>query len=122
MLCLRLFDSCRLSLLLVKTVCIMQKKIAAFLFSTRLMGVLFISYFVAMIIGTFLDVGQETSPTPYSRYWIYDTWWFTGIHIMFVINFLGNIMRFKLLRKEKITTLIFHLSFYPLCTDKHLTS
>ncbi len=89
----------------------MQKKIASFLFSTRLMGVLFITYFVAMIIGTFLDRGQETSPTPYSRYWIYDAWWFSAIHVLFVINFLGNIVRFKLLRKEKITTLIFHLSF-----------
>ena len=89
----------------------MQKKIAAFLFSTRLMGLLFIAYFVAMAVGTFLDQGQETSPTPYSRYWVYNSWWFTLIHILFVINFLGNIFRFKLLRKEKITTLIFHLSF-----------
>ncbi len=89
----------------------MQKKIASILFSTRLMGILFITYFVAMGVGTFLDVGQETSPTPYSRYWIYDAWWFTLIHILFVINFIGNIFRYKLLRKEKITTLIFHLSF-----------
>lgn len=89
----------------------MQKKIASILFSTRLMGVLFIAYFVAMIIGTFLDRGMETSPTPYSRYWIYDAWWFTLIHVMFVINFLGNIVRFRLLRKEKITTLVFHASF-----------
>ncbi len=89
----------------------MQKKLAAFLFSTRLMGLLFIVYFVAMGVGTFLDQGQETSPTPYSRYWVYNSWWFTLIHILFVINFVGNIFRFKLLRKEKITTLIFHLSF-----------
>ena len=89
----------------------MQKKLAAFLFSTRLMGLLFIVYFVAMAVGTFLDQGQETSPTPYSRYWVYNSWWFTLIHILFVINFVGNIFRFKLLRKEKITTLIFHLSF-----------
>ena len=89
----------------------MQKKLFNFLFSTRLMGLLFITYFVAMAVGTFLDRGQETSPTPYSRYWVYNSWWFTLIHVMFVINFLGNIFRFKLLRKEKITTLIFHLSF-----------
>ncbi len=89
----------------------MQKKIASILFSTRLMGILFIAYFVAMAVGTFLDIGQETSPTPYSRYWIYDAWWFTLIHILFVVNFIGNIFRYKLLRKEKITTLVFHLSF-----------
>ncbi len=89
----------------------MQKKIAAFLFSTRFMGFLFIAYAAAMIVGTFMDRGQETSPTPYSRYWVYNSWWFTAIHIFFVINFVGNIFRFKLLRKEKITTLIFHSSF-----------
>jgi len=89
----------------------MQKKLVNILFSTRLMGLLFITYFVAMAVGTFLDRGQETSPTPYSRVWVYNSWWFTLIHILFVINFLGNIFRFKLLRKEKITTLIFHLSF-----------
>ncbi|TVZ51536.1 cytochrome c biogenesis protein CcsA [Dokdonia sp. Hel_I_53] len=89
----------------------MQKKIASILFSTRLLGLLFIVYFVAMAVGTFLDQGQETSPTPYSRYYIYDAWWFTAIHVLFVINFIGNITRYNLLRKEKITTLIFHSSF-----------
>ena len=89
----------------------MQKKIANILFSTRLMGFLFIAYFMAMIVGTFLDYGQETSPTPYSRYWVYNSWWFTGIHIFLAINFIGNIFRYRLLRKEKITTLTFHLSF-----------
>ena len=38
----------------------MQKKLFNFLFSTRLMGMLFITYFVAMAVGTFLDQGQET--------------------------------------------------------------
>ena len=89
----------------------MQKKLVNILFSTRLMGLLFITYFVAMAVGTFLDYAQETSPTPYSRVWVYNSWWFSLIHILFVINFLGNIFRFKLLRKEKITTLIFHVSF-----------
>lgn len=89
----------------------MQKKLASILFSTRFTGFLFITYAVAMIVGTFMDRGQDTSPTPYSRYWVYDSWWFTAIHIFFVINFIGNIFRFKLLRKEKITTLIFHASF-----------
>ena len=99
----------------------MQKKIASILFSTRLMGILFISYFVAMAVGTFLDIGQETSPTPYSRYWVYDSWWFSLIHILFVINFIGNIFRFRLLRKEKITTLLFHISFILILVGAGIT-
>ncbi|NRA91139.1 MAG: cytochrome c biogenesis protein CcsA [Psychroserpens sp.] len=89
----------------------MQKKIANLLFSTRLTAVLFIVYAIAMIVGTFLDANQETSPTPFTRYWIYNAWWFELIMVLFTINFIGNIFRYRLLRKEKWATLILHLSF-----------
>ena len=89
----------------------MLKKIANILFSTRLTAVLFIAYAAAMAVGTFLDVGQSTSPTPYSRNLIYDAWWFEAIMVVFMINFVGNIFRYRLLRKEKWATLVLHLSF-----------
>ena len=37
----------------------MLKKIANFLFSTRLTAFLFLAFAIAMAIGTFLDVGQK---------------------------------------------------------------
>ena len=89
----------------------MLKKIANILFSTRLSSVLFIAYAAAMAVGTFLDVGQSTSPTPYSRNLIYNAWWFEAIMVVFMINFVGNIFRYRLLRKEKWATLVLHLSF-----------
>ncbi len=89
----------------------MLKKLSNILFSTRLTAVLFIGFALAMGIGTFMDSGQTTSPTPYSRTLIYNAWWFETIMVLFVINFVGNIFRFKLLRKEKWATLIMHLSF-----------
>jgi cytochrome c-type biogenesis protein CcsB len=89
----------------------MQKKLANILFSTRLTGILFIVYAIAMIVGTFMDAGQETSPTPYSRHYIYNAWWFEAIQILFMINFIGNIFRYRLLRKEKWATLTLHLAF-----------
>ena len=89
----------------------MQKKIANFLFSTRLTAVLFILFAVAMAIGTILDRNMDTSPTPYTRNLIYNAWWFESIMVFFVINFVGNIFRFKLLRKEKWATLTLHLAF-----------
>ncbi|MCD2259655.1 cytochrome c biogenesis protein CcsA [Psychroserpens luteolus] len=89
----------------------MQKKLANILFSTRLTGILFIVYAVAMITGTFLDAGQETSPTPFTRHYIYNAWWFEAIMVLFMINFIGNIFRYRLLRKEKWATLILHLAF-----------
>ncbi len=89
----------------------MQNKIGKILFSTRLTAILFITFAIAMAIGTFLDAGQETSPTPYSRALIYNTWWFEGIMVFFIINFMGNIFRFRLYKKAKWATLTLHLSF-----------
>ncbi|BAO76950.1 cytochrome c biogenesis protein CcsA [Winogradskyella sp. PG-2] len=89
----------------------MQKKIANFLFSTRLTAVLFIVYAAAMATGTILDRNMETSPTPYTRELIYNAWWFEAIMVFFIINFIGNIFRFRLHKKEKWATLILHLAF-----------
>ncbi|WP_425075137.1 cytochrome c biogenesis protein CcsA [Psychroserpens sp. S379A] len=89
----------------------MQKKITNILFSTRLTGILFIVFAVAMIVGTFLDANQETSPTPYTRQLIYNTWWFELIMVLFTVNFVGNIFRYRLFSKKKWATLTLHLAF-----------
>lgn len=89
----------------------MLKKLSNILFSTRLTGTLFLVFAISMIIGTWMDAGQDTSPTPYSRTLIYNAWWFEGIMVIFVINFIGNIFRYRLLRKEKWATLTLHLAF-----------
>lgn len=82
------------------------------------MAVLFIVYALAMAIGTFVE---NSFTTLTAREWIYDAWWFEVIMIFFVINFLGNIYRFKLLRKEKLTTLVFHLSFILILVGAGIT-
>ena len=89
----------------------MIKKLSNLLFSTRLTGMLFILFAIAMAVGTFMDQGQSTSPTPYSRTLIYNAWWFEAIMCVFIVNFAGNIFRYRLLRKEKWATLTLHLSF-----------
>lgn len=75
------------------------------------MAVLFIAFAVAMAIGTFLDAGGDTSPTPYSRELIYNAWWFELIMLLFAINFLGNIKRYQLHKRKNWATLTLHLSF-----------
>lgn len=89
----------------------MQKKLAAILFSTRLTGILFIVFAVAMGIGTFMDASSESPPTNYSRVLIYNAWWFEAIMVLFTVNFIGNIFRYRLHRKERWATLLLHLSF-----------
>ena len=89
----------------------MQKKIASILFSTRLTSTLFLVFAAAMAVGTFLDSGYENAPSNYTRELIYNAWWFEAIMLLFVINFIGNVFRFRLYKKGKLTTLLLHASF-----------
>ncbi|MGL2963404.1 cytochrome c biogenesis protein CcsA [Flavobacterium sp. RSB2_4_14] len=86
----------------------MEKKLYSFLFSTRLMAVLFIGFAVAMAAGTFIESKYNTDT---ARILVYNSWWFEAIMLFFVINFIGNIKRYQLYKKEKWATLLFHLSW-----------
>ncbi|WP_419211379.1 cytochrome c biogenesis protein CcsA [Maribacter sp. X9] len=77
-------------------------------FSTRLMAILFIVFAAAMAFGTFIESWYSTET---ARIWIYNTLWFEAIMVFFVINFIGNIGRYRLLRWEKWPVLILHLSW-----------
>jgi hypothetical protein len=99
----------------------MQKKIAAVLFSTRLTATLFLVFAVAMAVGTFLDVGYQNAPSAYTTALIYNAWWFEAIMLLFVINFVGNIFRYRLHKKEKWTTLLLHLSFILILVGAFVT-
>ena len=72
------------------------------------MAVLFILFATAMGIATFIenDFGTQTS-----KALIYNTWWFEAIMVFFLINFFGNIFRYRLHKKEKWPVLMFHLAF-----------
>ncbi|MEZ7515448.1 cytochrome c biogenesis protein CcsA [Flavobacterium frigidarium] len=86
----------------------MNKKLFSFLFSTRLMALLFIVFAVAMGVGTFIESKYNTDT---ARILIYNAWWFEVIMVFFLINFFGNVKRYQLLKKEKWATLLLHLSF-----------
>ncbi len=78
------------------------------MFSTRLMALLFITFAIAMGVGTFVESKYNTDT---ARIWIYNAWWFEVIMVFFMINFVGNIKRYQLLKKEKWATLLLHLAF-----------
>ena len=83
-------------------------KVISFLSSTRLMAVLFIVFAFAMAVGTFIEDAYNTET---ARLYIYNAKWFEIIMLFFVINFIGNIKRYQLHKKEKWATLLLHLSF-----------
>ncbi|MFD2568118.1 cytochrome c biogenesis protein CcsA [Pseudotenacibaculum haliotis] len=85
-----------------------MKKLFNILYSTRLMAILFIVFATAMGIATFIenDYGTQTA-----KALVYNTRWFEAIMVFFVINFFGNIFRYRLTKKEKWPVLMFHLAF-----------
>ena len=85
-----------------------MKKAFNFLFSTRLMAILFLAFAGAMAVATFIE---NDFGTPTARVLVYNAWWFETIMLLFVINFVGNIVKFNLLQPKKWVTLLFHLSF-----------
>ncbi len=99
----------------------MAKKLFEILFSTRLTAILFVVFAAAMATATFLDKSSGTSPTPYTRELIYNAWWFEAIMGLFIINFVGNISKYRLLRKEKWATLVLHLSFILIILGSFVT-
>lgn len=72
------------------------------------MAVLFLTFAIAMGVGTFIESKYNTDT---ARILIYNTKWFEAIMFIFMINFFGNIKRYQLLKKEKWATLLLHLSF-----------
>jgi len=89
-----------------------------FFFSTRLMAILFITFAVAMAFGTFIESKYSTDT---ARIYIYNAWWFEAIMVFFVINFIGNMFRYRLLRWEKWPVLILHLSWILIIVGAFVT-
>ena len=84
------------------------QKLISFFYSTKLMAILFITFAVAMAVGTFVENSYDTDT---ARIWVYNTWWFEAIMGLFVVNFIGNISRYRLLKKENWAVLVLHLSW-----------
>lgn len=96
----------------------MQKKIASIVFSTRLTAFLFIVFAVALGAGTFIENYYSTAT---AKVWIYNALWFEVIMAFFVLNFLGNIVRYRLHKKEKWSSLLLHLSFILILVGAFVT-
>ena len=86
----------------------MLKQLTQFLISTRLMAVLFLAYGAALAMGTFVETWYNTDT---AKIWIYNAWWFELIMALFVINFIGNIGRYRLLKRENWAVFVLHASW-----------
>lgn len=85
-----------------------MKKILSKLISTRTMAVLLLVYAFSMAYATFLE---NDYGTPTAKALIYEAKWFELLMVLLILNFIGNITRYRLWRREKWPVLVFHLSF-----------
>lgn len=72
------------------------------------MAVLFLIYAAALGIGTFIETYHSTDT---ARIWVYNAWWFEFIMFLFLVNFIGNIRRYQLLKKENWAVFVLHISW-----------
>ena len=86
----------------------MGSKFLQLLFSTKFMLILLILFPIAMGVGTFLESWYSTDA---ARIWVYNAWWFELLMLLLILNFIGNIKKYNLLSKERLSVLILHLSF-----------
>jgi cytochrome c-type biogenesis protein CcsB len=73
-----------------------------------MMGVLFVLFAIAMAVATYLE-NDNGSAFAYNM--VYNTRWFELILVLLAVNLIGQVILFKLLRREKLTVALFHLSF-----------
>jgi hypothetical protein len=85
-----------------------MKKIFDAIFSPKLTLILLIIFTVSIGTATFIE---EKYDMVTAQLLVYDARWFEVILIFLVLNFIGNISRYQLLRKEKLAGLLFHLAF-----------
>lgn len=72
------------------------------------MAVLLLVFAFSMAYATFLE---NDYGTPTAKALIYEAKWFELIMVLLILNFIGNIGRYRLWKREKWPVLVFHLAF-----------
>ena len=78
------------------------------LFSTRLTAVLLFLFLAVLAFGTFFESATNTDT---AQRIIYRTHWLELILFLMGINLIGNIFKYKMYRKEKWPSFLYHVSF-----------
>src|SRR5680860_356480 len=85
-----------------------MKKIIKLVISSKATLVLLLIFTIAIVAGTFIE---EIYDITTAKLIIYNAKWFEIVLVLLVINFIGSIKRYNLLRLEILTELLFHSAF-----------
>jgi cytochrome c-type biogenesis protein CcsB len=95
-----------------------MQKLFDVIFSPRLTLMLLILFAAAIGSATFIEEKYDTIT---ARLVVYDAKWFEIVMLLLVVNFIGIMSRYQLWRKEKRTSLLFHLAFIILIIGAGIT-
>ncbi|MCX6333331.1 MAG: c-type cytochrome biogenesis protein CcsB [Bacteroidia bacterium] len=93
-------------------------KFKKFLFSPVMMGALLVIFAAVMAAATFIenDFGSQAA---YGS--VYNTKWFELILLLLAVNLIGQLIIFKMFRKEKLPVALFHLAFILMIAGAGIT-
>ncbi len=95
-----------------------MKKLYNYLTSMWLMLILTTIFAVSCAEATFIENDFGT-PTAWAM--VYGTRWFEVLQLLLAINLLGNIFKFKMYKKDKLSLLIFHAGFLVILVGAGIT-
>ena len=95
-----------------------MKKIYNIIISAKSTLVLLIIFALSLAVATFVEDKYDTAT---AKHFIYNAIWFELVLLLLALNFVGNIKRYNLLRKEKFAILLFHLAFIVLIIGAGIT-
>jgi cytochrome c-type biogenesis protein CcsB len=95
-----------------------MKKILNLLISPVITVVILLIAVIAMATATFIenDFGSEAAKKA-----VYNARWFEFLFLLFVVNLISNIVRFKLYKKQKVTLFIFHVALIIMIAGAAIT-
>lgn len=82
------------------------------------MGMLFVIFAASMAAATFIE-NDYGSSAAYN--FVYDTRWFELILLLLAVNLTGQLIAYKLYRKQKLTVALFHLAFLLILAGAAIT-
>jgi len=95
-----------------------MKKLLNFLISPATTIFILLLGITSMAVATFIenDFGSEAA-----RNAVYNAWWFELLFLLFAVNLIGNIFRFKLYKRQKFTLFIFHTALIVMIAGAAIT-
>ncbi len=95
-----------------------MKQVINLIFSTKMTILLLLIFAVAMGAATFIEDKYDTVT---AKLIIYNAKWFEFVLLLLALNFIVNIKKYNLFRKEKAAVLLFHIAFIVMIIGAGIT-